>query len=643
MTVTSQRRAIYRRTEDVYRKAIEDMRDYAIFMIDPNGLITNWNIGAQLILGYTAEEIIGKNAAKIFTAEDRAKGAPQSELATAATTGRSDDERWHVRRDGSRFWASGIVSSVRDRNGELVGFSKVMRDMTERNRLTEERDRFFALSMDMLSVVQLDGKFQRVNPAFQRVLGFTEEELLAMDLFELIHPDDLAKTLEEYQNLSAGKPVRFMENRLRAKDQTYRWVAWSYFPVPEERLAFGVGRDTTELHKMAEVLHMRAEELENANRIKDEFLATMSHELRTPLTSILGWARLLDSDRLAPEERERAIEVIQRNAEAQTRLVEDLLDVSRIISGKLKIEFLPVSFATVIDSVVNSLRPTADAKRLKLELNMEPMAGVVIGDPARIQQIVTNIISNAIKFTPAGGWVRVTLTQCDHHARLTVADNGIGIAQEHLPHIFERFRQVDSSNIRAHGGLGIGLAIVDYLVRQQKGSVTAFSEGVGQGSTFTVEFPLTSVAGSLPATETIPPKQRLKDLEEIASENLKERRILVVEDDEYTQEFLQTVLERYGASVVTVGSVAAALKEIKRVKPDIIISDIAMAGQNGYEFIMELRSLTPDEGGRIPAVALSAYAGPSHRRQALLAGFQTHLAKPVEPEDLLAVILSLTF
>jgi PAS domain S-box-containing protein len=648
MTVVTERRSAYRRTEDIYRKAIEDIRDYAIFMVDVDGIVTNWNVGAQHILGYTESEIVGKDASKFFTPEDRAKDVPEKELATAATVGRAEDERWHMRRDGSRFWASGVVTPVRDRAGKLIGFSKVMRDMTERNKITEERDRFFALSMDMLCIVHLDGRFQRVNPAFHSVLGYSEEELLAMTIFQLVHPDDLGETLSEYEGLAAGEPVTLMENRLRTKDETYKWVAWSYFPVPEDGLAFGVGRDMTELRQIHEVLRLRAEELENANRVKDEFLATMSHELRTPLTSILGWSRLLQSNQLSDQEKERAIQVIQRNAEAQSKLIEDLLDVSRIITGKLKIEFQPVSFASITDSVLNSLRPAVDAKQLQLETEIDPAAGPILGDPARLQQIVMNLLSNAIKFTPNEGRIDVRLERKDSCVRLEVKDTGVGIAAEHLPHIFERFRQVDSSNIRAHGGLGLGLAIVDYLVRQQAGSVSAESNGLGQGATFTVEFPLTSseIIGSSVGPVELCAEQTagvLACAESSGNEKLKHLRILIVEDDPDTQELLETVLQQHGAEVVAVESAASALSEIGRKKPDVIISDIAMAGQSGYELIRKVRSLTPEAGGHIPAIALTAYAGVADRRRALLAGFQTHLAKPVEPGDLLAVILSLTF
>jgi len=344
MSGTERKTKPIRNSDDAYRKAIEELRDYAIFMTDPNGLVTNWNVGAEQILGYTESEIIGKNASRFFTVEDRSKDIPSKELESALTHGRAEDERWHVRRDGSRFWATGVVTPVRDESGNLIGFSKVMRDMTERNRLTEERDRFFTLSMDLLCIVHLDGRFQRVNPAFENVLGFSADELSSMRLFDLVHPDDLDATMSAYEGLKAGEPTRFMENRLRCKDGNYKWVGWSYFPVPEDDVAFGVGRDMTQIRRINEILKQRADELEHANRVKDEFLATLSHELRTPLTSILGWSRLLRLAELNPSERERAIGIIERNAESQSKLIEDLLDVSRIITGKLKIEFQPVPF-----------------------------------------------------------------------------------------------------------------------------------------------------------------------------------------------------------------------------------------------------------------------------------------------------------
>jgi PAS domain S-box-containing protein len=539
------------------------------------------------------------------------------------------------------------MTAVRDEAGNLIGFSKVMRDMTERNRLTEERDRFFTLSMDLLCIVRLDGQFQRVNPAFETLLGFSEEELLATSLFELIHPDDRTKSKEAYEKLSLGEPITFMENRLICKDGSYKWFAWSYFPVPEDDLAFGVGRDMTQVKQMHDVLRLRAEESEESNRVKDEFLATLSHELRTPLTSILGWSRLLRSKQLSETDRERAIQIIQRNAESQSKLIEDLLEVSRIITGKLKIEFKPVTFADIVDTIINSLRPAADAKHLQLETAIDPAAGPILGDPARLQQIITNLLSNAIKFTPERGRIEIRLQRIDSHARLQIQDTGVGIPAKDLPHIFERFRQADSSNIRAHGGLGLGLAIVDYLVRQHGGAVYVESEGAGKGATFIVEFPLTSsevVSSDLGRVDLFSDEARLmlENPETFTEQKLDGLRILVVEDDADTRELLKTILERCGATVRAVESSKAALAEMTRGIPDVLISDIGMPGESGYDLIKKIRSLDPDLGGRVPAVALTAYAGAADRRRALLAGFQTHLAKPVEPDELLAVVASLS-
>lgn len=292
------------------------------------------------------------------------------------------------------------------------------------------------------------------------------------------------------------------------------------------------------------------------------------------------------------------------------------------------------------ESVINSLRPAADAKQLQLEAAIDPAAGPIIGDPARLQQVVTNLLSNAIKFTPAGGRIEVRLDRPDSIVRLEVKDTGIGIAAEDLPHIFERFRQVDSSNVRAHGGLGLGLAIVDYLVRQQRGTVFVESKGVGSGATFRVEFPLTSSE----ASAAIPVSTSPNATAHASSDSkLKDLRILVVEDDVDTRDLIGALLRQHGAEVIAANSSATALPEVERAKPDLIISDIGMTRENGYEFISKVRALDPEAGGRIPAIALTAYAGSRDRRRALLAGFQMHLAKPVEPDDLLAMVLSLTF
>jgi PAS domain S-box-containing protein len=642
------RRRAYRRIEDLYHKSIEDVKDYAIFMIDAENHVVSWNLGAERILGYSEEEILGRSASRFFTPEDLSKGEDEKELRRAAAEGRAEDERWHLRRDGTLFWASGVVTPVRDHAGTLLGFTKVMRDMTERKWLEEERDRFFTLSMDMLCIVALEGYYKRVNPAFEKNLGYTAEEFLATPIFDFLHPEDRPALKAEYVKLSTGEPTAYLENRIKCKGGSYKWVGWTYFPVPEEGLAYGVGRDVTRHRQMEEVLKLRAEELQQANRLKDEFLATLSHELRTPLTSILGWSRLLRAGQFKNEaEQERAVEIIERNAEAQARLIEDLLDVSRIITGKLRLETQPVAPAAVIETALSALRPAAEARNIQLDSVIDSTAGPVIADPGRLQQIVTNLLSNAIKFTPEGGRVEVQLMRADSHIRITVRDTGIGISPEVLPYIFERFRQADSTNTRAHSGLGLGLAIVRHLVERHGGVVHAESEGEGQGAVFTVDLPL-NMTESGPGESEQPQTMRHQTLSAADAEDvfdnpcaLEGLRVLLVEDEQDTRELVKAILERCGAEVTAVASVDEALTSIERRKADVLISDIGMPGGNGYELIRKIRALEPEGGARVRAVALTAYAGPKDRRRALLAGFQVHLAKPIEPDELLAVVASL--
>jgi len=640
--------AITSRVDDLYRKAIEnDVKDYAIFLTDTETSIINWNRGAERILGYPESEVLGKSASIVFTPEDRAANVPQAEVATAIANGRAEDERWHERRDKTRFWASGVLSAVRDEDGELLGFIKVMRDMTEKRRLEEERDQFFRLSMDLLCIVRLDGHFLRTNPTFEKVFGYSEEELRNQPILEWLHPDDRAAAVTEYEKLRAGEPTKSLENRFRCKDGGYKWVAWSYYPVPEDSIGYGVGRDVSDVRRMTEALRSHAAELEQANRVKDEFLAILSHELRTPLTSILGWARLLRAGRLEKLEHDRAIEIVERNAEAQMKLIEDLLDVSRIISGKLRIEFQPLEFPEIVEEGVDEFRPVAAAKGIQLAADIDTAAGPILGDPTRLKQILANLLSNAIKFTNEGGRIDISLKRIDDHARLRVSDNGVGIDPAVLPHIFERFKQADSSNVRMHSGLGLGLAIVNHLVREHSGSVKAESAGPGKGATFTVDFPL------VPSDSEAASVQRENLFSTIAQQLWKDPQggperlplegitVLLVEDEADTRDLVTTMLREFGARVIAVNSAKDALASIQREVPSVVLSDIGMSGENGYDLIRKVRALAPEKGGTVPAVALTAYAGPSDRRRALVAGFHVHLAKPVEPDELLAVIASL--
>lgn len=403
-------------------------------------------------------------------------------------------------------------------------------------------------------------------------------------------------------------------------------------------------KQVTEMNEQLLISSTRQHELtetaEVANRIKDEFLATLSHELRTPLTSIIGWADLLGNPKLDPVSSQRAIETIKRNGRVQVQMVDDLLDVSRIITGKLRLILKPVDFGSVIIAAVDTARPAAKSKEIVLDLQLDSPVGLIYGDPDRLQQVAWNLISNAIKFTPKGGRVSVRLDHVESHVEFTVSDTGNGIESEFLPHVFDRFRQADSTSTRSYGGLGLGLAIVRQLVELHGGSVLVESAGIGQGATFTVSLPLAAVSGAandskralteLPVSSDF---ERLPQLEGL--------RVLIVEDEADTRELLQFILEDSGGHVTTANSAAAALEAMEMKSFDVLISDIGMPGEDGYSLIAKVRALDHARGGRIPAAALTAYAREEDRIRLLRAGFQIHLPKPISPSELIAVVINL--
>jgi PAS domain S-box-containing protein len=381
-------------------------------------------------------------------------------------------------------------------------------------------------------------------------------------------------------------------------------------------------------------------EAESANRTKDEFLATLSHELRTPLTAMLGWTRLLRTSNLDEATAEHALATVERNARAQAQLIEDLLDVSRIVTGKLRLETHPVELVSIIETAVEAIRPAAEAKSIRLDTELDPLVGYVSGDPARLQQVIWNLVANAVKFTGKGGRITIGLERADSHVELSVKDTGEGIKAEFLPFVFDRFRQADGSTTRVHGGLGLGLAIVRHLVELHGGTVKAESEGHGHGASFTVILPLLSVMAS--ATEAERSANAAGNGARPALEQpLSNLRVLVVDDERDARELLTVVLERQGAFVQAVASAAEALAVIGILKPDVLVSDIGMPNDDGYTLIRRVRSLAPEEGGRVPAIALTAYAGDDARELTLAAGFQVHLAKPIDPTELLASITRL--
>jgi len=384
-------------------------------------------------------------------------------------------------------------------------------------------------------------------------------------------------------------------------------------------------------------------EASEANRIKDEFLATVSHELRTPLTAILGWAQMLHGGKLDETTAKRAVTSIERNAKSQAHLIEDLLDISRIITGKLRLDVRSVDLAPIIEAAIDAIRPAADAKNIRLQKVLDTQTGLVSGDPDRLQQVLWNLLSNAIKFTPRDGRVHVRLERLDSHAQVAVSDTGQGVKAEFLPYMFDLFRQADSTITRMHGGLGLGLAIVRHVVEMHGGTVRADSPGEGYGATFTVRFPLIGVRSG---EETIgiashahgPAAGNGFSFDYVPA--LKGLHVLVVVDEPETRDLLVAVLSRCGAEVRASSSAQDAIEALRQWKADVLVSDIGMPGEDGYELIRKVRAMEPERGGRIPAVALTAYARVEDRLRALSAGFQMHVPKPVEPVELAAVVAS---
>jgi PAS domain S-box-containing protein len=513
-----------------FRMIVESAVDYAIFTTTREGIITSWNTGATNIFGYAQDEILGNKCNVLFTDDDNAVDRAGLERRRVLIDGRSEDERWHMRKDGSRFWASGLMMALRGDDGEIIGFLKIVRDETARREAEDTRNRLLA----------------------------------------------------------------------------------------SERLA--------------------REEAERANRLKDEFLLTLSHELRTPLNAIFGWSHFLAELELADDEVRQAVGTIERNARLLTRLIEDMLDLSRMTTGKVELRNEQVDLCALTCSVAESMRPSAAEKGITLHCTVADRPAIVLGDSGRLQQIVFNLLSNAVKFTPPEGEIDMTVERSGNGIVLTIADTGIGIEPEFLPHLFERFRQADASPSRRYGGLGIGLAVVDGLVRMLGGSVSAHSEGVGRGATFVVTLPAHANAETAPFAQSYQSTIQSSDNHLPTLEGLN---ILVVEDEPDARLLFQRILERHGAEVVAVSSARDATSCLDTREFDVLVSDIGMPEENGLDLIRRVRDRAPDRSGTIPAVALTAFARTEDRLAAETAGYQRHVSKPIEETELVAVVASL--
>lgn len=853
-----------RQSEERFRMLVDGVQDHAIYMLDARGVITTWSSGANKIKGYRAEEAIGRDFSIFFTEEDRRAGRPLLELQRATEEGRFEEEGYRLRADGSRFWASVVLSALRDPQGRLLGFTKITRDLTTRRRAEEtarelerqhtarllaeaaetrvrrESERFRTQSyeldailegvVDGITVQDRSGRLLFANTAAARQLGLeTRDELVAMGLaelnerFEVLDENDeplaahalpgervlkgelQATALLQLRDkrsghafwsqvrassLKGGEGVAELainvwhdvsgERRREARDRYLNAATgvlsasldyqatldklaallvpglcdWCFIHVlegdvlrqaavaqadprgaplgggdlapftPSARVLGAAGRvlesgkalfhaslplsgeagrdldpylqslqaagarsliatpirvrdepsgmlsvvyadsgrryderdvelvrelgarvgafiENARLFERAQVAAERAEaaavEAETAGRLKDEFLATVSHELRTPLNAILGWATLLRT-RTEPASITKGIDVIHRNAKAQSKLIEDILDVSRIITGKLRLELASVDLGSIVTDALEVVRPSATAQGIRIEVRAPPEPVLVVGDGQRLQQVMWNLLSNAVKFNVPEGQIRVFIAQRGTEVKITVADDGRGIDLDFLPYVFERFKQADGSTTRRYGGLGLGLSIVRHIVELHGGTVSAHSPGPAAGSTFTISLPVKATIA--PPAELERPSRAAGSGEHRARAALHHVRILVVDDERDARELLEVVLRQAGAEVLATSSVQSAVDSLAGFRPDIIVSDIGMPGEDGYALMQRLRALE-GSAATLPAIALTAYTRREDRLRALSLGFTAHVGKPVNPDDLTALIAQL--
>jgi signal transduction histidine kinase/ActR/RegA family two-component response regulator len=544
---------------------------------------------------------------------------------------------------------SAVQAAVRGRERQYQ-----MRDQFESIRKGEMRSRELqeqleiAIDASELGTFHCDMPLDKIvwNARCKAHFWLPQDAEIDFDLFySILHPDDRERTREAIAACVYGGKVYDIEYRTVSPQGELRWIratGCTYYKEEKPVRFDGTTQDITDRKRVDEERKQLFDiecaarvEAERTSRMKDEFLATLSHDLRTPLNAILGWTQLLKRDQQDPEMLSEAISVIERNARAQTQLIEDLLDMSRIVSGNVRLDVQRVELSEIINAAMEGVKPTAETKGVRLEKVIDRLVGSISGDPARLQQVLWNLLTNAIKFTPKGGKVRVFAEVMQSHVEISVADTGEGISPDFLPHLFERFSQADGSAERKHRGLGLGLSIVKNLVEMHGGAVRVNSRGKEQGATFIVRLPRQAPKSS--EDEENPSHTRMLLSVECERPNLRGIKVLVVEDEADARELLRRFLVECDPLPAVAASVAEAQKLLLTFQPDVIVSDIGMPQKDGYEFIRDVRK----QGLTTPAVALSAYARAEDRIRSAQTGYQTHLAKPVEPAELLAVIASL--
>jgi PAS domain S-box-containing protein len=672
--------------------AIEQSDD-AIITKNLDSVITSWNPGAERIFGYTAEEAVGRSIRMLIPEHLQNE---EDEVLAKIRAGEKVDhyETIRQRKNGEQLAVSLTVSPIRDANGVIVGASKIARDVTERVRLQARAEEHATNTQKLGDIGATVASTLDRETIVQKVTD-TATELTHAEFGAFFYNVRDPKTGDAYMLYTlSGAPkeafAKFPHPRATAifaptfkgeqtvrlddvtKDPRYgksgpyfgmppgHLPVRSYLAVPvrgvkgdvlgglffghsavgmfteqHERLAVGLAAWGSVALENARLYH----EAQDANRMKDDFLAVLSHELRTPLNAILGYARLLRGNMLPPDQVERGLETVERNSRWLAQIVDDVLDVSRIVSGKIRLDVQPVELPSIVDNAVATVQPGADAKSVRIQTLLDPRIGPVSGDPDRLQQVVWNLLSNAVKFTPKGGRVQVRLERVNSHIELIVSDTGVGISREFLPQVFERFRQADAGPTRKTGGLGLGLAIVRHLVEMHGGTVTAESAGIDQGATFTVRLPLMIVTPAANTAREHPLTERRNALHELG--DLRGVRVLAVDDEPDALGLLTDVLEAAGAEVTTATSAAKALEVIGPFNPHVMVADIGMPEMDGYELIRRIRASAEPGVRDVPAAALTAFARSEDRTKALQNGFEMHLAKPVDPGELVASVSTL--
>lgn len=606
---------------------------------------------AQMIGARDYAELLGRDPFEFLHPDYR--GVVRERVAHLLETGEPNPplEQKFVRLDGKIIDIEGMSTLYDTAEGRAVQL--LVRDITARKQASLAQARLAAIvesSEDAIVGKNLSGTILTWNAAAARMFGYTAEEIVGRSILTIIPPELAHEEAGILSKLGRGERIENFETiRVRKGGERFP-VALTISPIKDEhgkvvgasKIARDIAdrkrieREREELLRREQAARSQAEE---ANRIKDEFLATVSHELRAPLSAISGWTHVLGNAALKDADRTRAVEAIQRGVQSQTQLINDLLDVSRIVAGKMRLDIRPLKLVEVLEQSIDTVRPAAEAKRVRLQVILDPAADPLSGDSDRLQQVFWNLLSNAIKFTPSGGRVELRSERINSHIEITVSDTGIGVRPEVLPFVFDRFRQADSAITRQFGGLGLGLAIVRHLVELHGGTVSADSAGENQGATFIVRLPAAVSTQQLLDPNRIHPAAG--GATPGGAPRLDGLRLLIVDDEPGTREVMQEILQRAGAEVRAAASAAETLEILDGWQPDVLLSDIGMPVMDGYRLMREIRARPVGKGGRVPAAALTAYSRTEDRLRALSAGFQMHLPKPVEPVELLTVIASL--